>query len=102
MIVLYQTIIVLAFVAIGYFAFTKYMLKSKFNIINTELIQKKELLEQLVETNKQYEEMLDALEKKSKLSQDQILGIYTKLKDKKEKNENIDVDSRINRLRNSG
>lgn len=102
MIMLYQTIIVLALVGVGYLAFTKYMVKSKLSIINEELETKKVILSQLIEANAELQTQLNALEKKSKLNEDEINDIYAEIKEKKDDNENTSINDRINRLRNSG
>ena len=102
MIMLYQTIIVLALVGVGYLVFTRYMIKSKLSIINEELETKKVILSQLIEANAELQIQLNALEKKSKLNEDEISDIYAEIKEKKDDNENTSIDDRINRLRNSG
>ena len=99
---LYQTIIVLALVGVGYLVFTRYMIKSKLSIINEELETKKVILSQLIEANAELQIQLNALEKKSKLNEDEISDIYAEIKEKKDDNENTSIDDRINRLRNSG
>lgn len=102
MIVLYQILLIISLIALGYFVFTKYMIKSKLKIIDEELANKKLILSQLIEANSELSAQLLALEKKSKLNQDEILDLYTEIKEGKNDSKKSSLDDRINRLRNSG